>query len=685
MGVSTNWLKKYVDYTWSAEELAHALTMAGIAIEGVDDVDGDKILDLDLTPNRGDCLGLINLAREVAALTGTRVILPEIKIRESADDINSYIRVKIKDPDLCRRYAARVVKNVKIAPSPEWMQEALIHSGIRPINNVVDVTNYVMLETNQPLHAFDYSLLEGDKRIVVRRAMDGEQFTTLDDVERHLGSSMLVITDGTRPVALAGIMGGQNTEISETTTTVLLESANFDPVNTRRTSRQLALRSDSSIRFEKGVDINGTIFALDRAAQLIQELAGGEVVSGVCDIYPHPQSPLTISLRPKRVNELLGTNLSTDDIIDYLQRLSLEVKKSETNDTLQVVAPTYRPDLQIEEDLIEEVARLHGYNLIPSQLPGGASTGGLTPYQAFQVRTRNTIASSMKEVINYSFINKEMFDHVMLPDDDYRRNALAIANPLSEEQGVMRTLLMPGLLNTISRNLARRNQNLAFFEMGSVFIPGQEKLPSEILKLGVAVSGQSDINWKVSPVEWDFFYLKGVVEDLFQQLGIRNARFEAGTAPGFHPGRTAVISCGEEEVGILGEVHPQVLENFDIRNRVIFTELELEKLYNHATLRVMTESIGRFPAIERDLAVLLPIEVPASKAVDTMRRVGGPFLHDVLIFDLFTGEGVAQGFKSMAFRLTFRSDEGTLIDEQINPVMEEIIEQLEEKLAAKLR
>jgi phenylalanyl-tRNA synthetase beta chain len=685
MGVSTNWLKKYVNYTWSADELAQALTMAGIAIEGVDDVDGDKILDLDLTPNRGDCLGMINLAREVAALTGTHVVLPEIKIQESADDISSFIKVEIKDPDLCGRYAARAVKNVKIGPSPEWMQEALLHSGIRPINNVVDVTNYVMLETNQPLHAFDYSLLEGDKRIVVRRAVNGEQFTTLDDVERHLESSMLVITDGHRPVALAGVMGGQNTEISDTTTTVLLESANFNPVNTRRTSHQLALRSDSSIRFEKGVDINGTIFAINRATQLIQELAGGEVVSGICDVYPNPQSPLTISLRSKRVNALLGTDLSTDDIIDYLQRLSLVVKKSETNDTLQVVAPTYRPDLQIEEDLIEEIARLHGYNLIPSQLPKGASTGGLTSYQNFQVRTRNTIASSMEEVINYSFINKDMFDRVMLPTDDYRRNALAIANPLSEEQGVMRTLLMPGLLTTISRNLARRNQNLAFFEMGSVFMPGKEKLPSEVLKLGVAVSGHGDINWKVSPLEWDFFYLKGVLEDLFQQLGIRDARFTAGTAPGFHPGRTAVVSCGEDEVGIIGEVHPQVLDNFDIRNRVVFTELEMEKLYKHATPRVMTESIGRFPAIERDLAVLLPIEVAASEAVETMRRVGGPFLHDVLIFDLFTGGGLAQGVKSMAFRLTFQSDEGTLVDEQVNMFMEEIIKQLQENLAAKLR
>jgi phenylalanyl-tRNA synthetase beta chain len=683
MGISTNWLKKYVDYKWSAEELAQALTMAGIAIEGVDDVDGDKVLDLDLTPNRGDCLGMINLAREVAALTGAQVTLPEINIQESPDDIKSYIDVEIKDPDLCRRYAARVVKNVKIGPSPAWMQDALIHSGIRPINNVVDVTNYVMLETNQPLHAFDYSLLSEDKRIVVRRAVKGEKFTTLDDVERVLEDSMLVITDGKKPVALAGVMGGQNTEISDDTTTVLLESANFDPVNTRRTSQKLALRSDSSIRFEKGVDINGAIFAINRAAQLIQELAGGQVVSGICDVYPQPQPPKTIKLRPQRVNELLGTDITAEQIISYMKRLSFPVKKSK--DGLDVVVPTYRPDLQVEVDLIEEVARLHGYNLIPSQLPPGASSGGLTPYQKFQVKIRNTMASNMREVINYSFINKEMLDRVMLPDDDYRRKALAIANPLSEEQGIMRTMLMPGLLMNVSRNLARRNQNLSFFEMGSVFIPGKEKLPSEVLKLGAVVSGSSSINWKAAPLELDFYYLKGLVEDLFQQLGVTDGQFEASVAPGFHPGRTAIIRCGEDEVGIIGEVHPQVLENFDIKNRVVLTELEIEKLYKHAAPRVMTESIGRFPAVERDLAVLLPLEVAAARAVDTIRKAGEPLLRDVLLFDLFTGGQLGTDIKSMAFRLIFQSDEGTLTDEEVNPVIERIIKQLQESLGAKLR
>jgi len=565
------------------------------------------------------------------------------------------------------------------------MQEALIRSGIRPINNVVDVTNYVMLETNQPLHAFDYHLLSEGKRIVVRRAYSGEKFTTLDDVERVLEENMLLITDGEKPVALAGVMGGQNTEINDNTTTVLLESANFDPVNTRRTSQKLALRSESSMRFEKGVDINGAIFAINRAAQLIQELAGGEVVSGICDVCPRPQSPPTIKLRPQRVNEILGTQLTADEVIGYLKRLSFTVEPGADQDSVHVTVPTYRPDLQIEVDLIEEVARLHGYNAIPSQLPQVASAGGLTSYQQFQAHIRDIMAANLREVINYSFINRDMFDRIMLPPEDYRRNAVVIANPLSEEQGVMRTLLMPGLLTSISRNLARRNQNPAFFEMGAVFIPGEGKLPNEVLKLGAAVSGRSDISWKMPPFELDFYYLKGLVEDLFRQIGVKNGRFEAAVAPGFHPGRTAVIKCGEEEVGIIGEVHPQVLDNFEIKDRVVLTELEVEKLYKHAVPRAMTESIGRFPAVERDLAVLLPLDTAAAEAIGVIRTAGEPLLRDVVIFDLFTGGQLPQDVKSLAFRLTFRSDEGTLTDSQVKEAIDNIVKELEQKLGAKLR
>lgn len=685
MGVSTEWLKKYVDYDWSAEELAHNLTMAGIAVEGVEAIDNDQVLELDLTPNRGDCLGMINLAREVAALAGSKLKVPDIFLRENEEKISDYIKVDIDAPDLCSRYAARVVKNVKIGPSPEWMQEALLHSGIRPINNVVDITNYVMLEANQPLHAFDYRLLP-EQRILVRRAHAGEHIVTLDDVDRVLDQDVLVITDGIKPVALAGIMGGQNTEISESTNMVLIESAHFDPVNTRRTSRKVNLRSDSSIRFEKGTDIQGVIFAVNRAAQLMQDLAGGEVVNGICDAYPQPRRLHTIKLRPDRVNQILGTDLSTAEIKGYLDRLSLPVQMTADKEALEVQVPTYRPDLQMEVDLIEEVARLHGYNRLPSELPAGPTTrGGLNPYQRFQAKVRNTMASSLREVINYSFINNDVFDRIMLPEDDPRRNVIRIANPLSEEQGVMRTMLVPGLLWNISRNLARRNQNLAFFEMGAVFIPGDDKLPRESLKLCAAVAGRSQTSWLQRPVEMDFFYLKGILEDLMNQIRVADWKLVASQPAGFHPGRTATIICHNEEVGVIGEIHPQVMENFDIKTRTVVMELDVEKLYEYAAPIAMTESIVRFPAIERDIAVLLPLETASAAVVDLIQESCRPLLKDVTLFDLFTGGQLEPGLKSMAFRLVFQSDSGTLKDDDVNPIIEKVLEALQARLGARLR
>ncbi|HPT69901.1 MAG TPA: phenylalanine--tRNA ligase subunit beta, partial [Syntrophomonas sp.] len=479
MAVSINWLKKYVDIPWTPQELAHRLTMAGIAIEGVEEIIGDSVMELDLTPNRGDCLGMINLAREVAALQHIDVKIPELNIRESREKVDDYIKVEIADPDLCLRYAARMVKNVKIKPSPEWLQTCLVNSGIRPINNVVDITNYVMLETNQPLHAFDYDLLSEAKKILVRRASQDEKIVTLDDVERTLDKDMLLITDNGRPVALAGIMGGQNTEIGEDTVNVLLESACFHGVGVRKTSRKLALRSDSSIRFEKGSDVNGLIYALNRAADLIQELAEGEVAQGICDQYPDPMVPRTILLRPQSVNDLLGIILSKDEIKGYIEDLKFPVR--EESDGLMVYVPTYRPDIELEADLIEEVARLHGYENIPASFPSDASRGGLTPYQSFRDKIKEAMARSLYEVMTYSFITPRYFDKLCLPEDNMLRDTVKVANPLSEEQSVMRTMLLPGLLETVSRNLARKNNNLAFFEMGKVFFPLDNGLPREEL------------------------------------------------------------------------------------------------------------------------------------------------------------------------------------------------------------
>lgn len=684
MGVSIKWLKEYVDFDWQPEDLAHNLTMAGVAVEGIENTDNDTIMELDLTPNRGDCLGLINLAREVAALNGTDIRIPDLKIMENGENINDYITVRIDAPDLCPRYTARMIKNVTLKPSPAWMQEYLTNSGIRPIDNVVDVTNYVMLETNQPLHAFDYSLLGEDHTIVVRRAKPEEQFTTLDDVERELDRNMLVITDGSKPVALAGVMGGLNTEINDNTTTVLLESACFLGTNIRRTSNKLALRSDSSIRFEKGTDINGVIYAVNRAANLIQELAGGEVVSGICDTYPAPQVPKKILLRPERVNYLLDTSIASQEIKGFLTRLKFNV--SEVKDYLMVEIPTYRPDIEMEVDLIEEVARLYGYQNIPTNLPyGPTTTGGLTPYQKFRDQVKSLMSHQLYEVINYSFINPAWLDMLLIPEDSELRNVVKIANPLSEEHSVMRTLLLPGLLATVSRNLARKNENLAMFEMGSVFYPDIQGLPGDKLKLAAIVAGSTNVNWLKNKVDMDFYYLKGIVENLLNQLGVTGYRFRAATDYGYHPGRTAFIQMGERVLGILGEIHPLVLQKFSIKPRACAFELDMEMLFEFSSRKILMEDIARYPSIERDIAIIVDLNLEVDKAISVIKGAENQLLREVVVFDIYSGEQVPQGSKSIAFKLKFQAGDRTLTEDEVNQSISVVLEALKNKLDARLR
>ncbi len=682
MGVSIKWLKKYVDFNWSAEELAHRLTMAGIAVEGVNREDDDYILDLDLTPNRGDCLGMINLAREVAALSGSSLQLPTVMVQENKENISKLVKVEIEAPELCQRYAARLIKNVKIKESPQWMQEALIHSGIRPINNIVDVTNYVMLECNQPLHAFDYRLV-GNK-ILVRRAHPGEKFTTLDEVERQLDEDMLVITDGSRPVALAGVMGGLNTEIHDATVDVLLESAWFLGPNIRRTSRKVGLRSDSSMRFEKGTDINGVIYAANRAAMLIQQLAEGEVAAGICDVYPDPRKSLQVTLRPQRVNYLLGAEISPAAIRSYLERLQFAVK--DNKGSLAVDIPSYRPDIEMEVDLIEEVARLHGYDKIEPGLPGGETIpGGLTRYQRFRDEIKNIAAQSLNEVVNYSFISEENFDHLLLPPESPLRKVVKVANPLSEEQGVMRTLLLPGLLQNISTNLARKNENLAFFELASVFHPSPQGLPIEKLKLGGIVCGHHDLNWTKQRIEMDFFYLKGIVENLLWHLGLDQCEFAVAHNVSYHPGRSAVLRYFGDEIGIIGELHPLVLLNYGIKQPSCAFELDIEKLYTHRRTRLRVDRIARYPAVERDIAVVLNHKVTAAEALAVIRDAEKELLKDVVVFDIYTGAQVAEGYKSVAFKMTFQSLDRTLTENEINSSVSRILERLQQDVKAELR
>lgn len=685
MGASLKWLSEYVDITGSAEQLAADLTMAGIAVEGIEDMEDDQALVLDLTPNRGDCLGMINLAREVAAVRNEALRLPAIDVEENGEEVSDYIRISIEAPELCWRYSARVIKNVRPVASPPWLQQRLLSAGVRPVNVPVDVTNYVMLEYNQPLHAFDYDLLDKEHHIIVRRARDGETIVTLDDVERTLDGDTLLITDNGRPVALAGIMGGQNTMISDDTRNILLESACFQNTSIRRSSRRVGLRSDSSIRFEKGTDPNGCVTAADRAAMLMRALGGGEIVGGVADAYPRPVAEQEIYLRYARIERVLGIPLSAGIVADGFKRLRFDY--SADSEGLMVTVPTYRPDITREEDLIEEIARLYGYENIPATMPASGAQGGYTPWQSFRQELRAALAVRLREVICYSFINPQNFDKLRLAAEDPRRGAVAIANPLSEEQGVMRTLLLPGLLETVARNLARKNENPAFFELGAVYYPpaGDDIMPVEKIKLGIAISGESASGWHNRPSPMDFYYLKGILELLCAQFNIDGLRWLKAEHPAWHPGRSARVMLGENEIGIMGEVHPLVCGAYDIKPRVCALELDVAALFAAAQERAMREPITRYPEVERDLALLVDRSLPVEELLRVMREQGGDLLRQVKLFDVYTGEPIAGDKKSVALRLCFRSSERTLTEEEVNEPLTAVLDAVKKSLGAALR
>jgi phenylalanyl-tRNA synthetase beta chain len=685
MRLSLEWLKDYIELDISAQELAHRLTMAGITVENIEELENDMVLELDLTPNRGDCLGIINIAREVSALTGKPLDIPQAQPDELDEKIEDYVKITIQS-SLCKRYGARVMKNVRVAPSPVWMQERLLKAGIRPINNVVDVTNYVMLETNQPMHAFDYELLEG-RQIVVREAQAGEELVTLDGSSRELQPGMLVIADAVKPVALAGIMGGESSEIGEDTTTILLESAIFDGTSIRRTAKKVGLRTESSMRFEKGVDIGGVVLALDRAARLLEILGAGEVVQGVCDVYPHPAERVTIRLRPDRVNYVLGTSITAAEIEGFLKKLRFPVEVHA--DHMLVDIPSYRPDLTIEEDLIEEVARLYGYDNISSQLEPAVPTHGYrTDYQRFQEKLLAFATHRMHQVITYSFINPRWLDTLGIPEDNHLRNTVKVANPFSEEQGIMRTTLLPGLLEVVSRNLARRNEDLTLVEKGSVFWPNESDLqPREVLMMAGMVTGKVSGGWQVTGSEMDFFYLKGLIEDLLGKLHLPEVKFLPFMPEhSYHPGRTAAITVEGKQLGTIGEIHPQVLKRADIDKRVCAFEIDVLKLFEAVSLHQhQVRGISKYPAVKRDLALVVSEETNAADLAETIKKAGTDLLAKVDLFDVYRSPQIGQDKKSLAYALTFQSYQSTLQDDEISGIVERILQKTAEVHGASLR
>lgn len=657
-----------------------------VDVLGLDDV----VLELELTPNRSDCLSMRNVAREVAAVTGGKLKIGQDEEYPMEGPGAEMTRIDIEDTDLCRRYVAKIIKNVKIKPSPMWLQHRLMAAGVRPISNVVDVTNYIMLETGQPLHAFDYDTLK-ENRIIVRRAKVGEVLVTLDEQKRELNPEMLVIADAEGPVALAGVMGGLVTEVTENTKTILLESAFFHGINIRKTSKALGLGSEASTRFEKNVDLEQTAFVANRAAQLMAQLGGGEAIEGYVDCFPQPETREPITLRLNRTNQILGTDIHASEIEKIMTSLDITILEKKNDDWL-VKVPSYRRDLEGEIDLIEEVARIYGYDNIPTTLPYGATTQGI---RSFKQRVRQKaeellIAMGMIEVITYSFINPKHMEQLRMPKDHTLSKTVAVKNPLSEEQGVMRTTIIPGLLETVKRNLNKRNKNLMFFEMGMVYIPEgfpeERELPLEKLMLSGAVTGKREKSWNISEVEYDFYYVKGILENMFNELGLNSCSYQQATdIPWLHPGRAAAISCKDNVLGYVGEIHPSVQEKYNAEQRIIIFEIDFDKIVEIYEENIRYQPITKYPAVTRDLGVIVPEDVSAKDMMDTLRESGKDWLQEVRLFDLYKGKQIENGFKSMAFSLTWQAKDKTLTDDEVNALHQEIEKSLHDKYKADLR
>ncbi len=660
-------------------------TSLGLDIKPVLGLD-DAILELDLTPNRGDAMSMVGVAREVAALLGQKLRLPDIDVDETDESIDGRVKIDIKDTELCRRYVGKLFTGLKVGPSPGWMQERLRAAGVRPISNIVDITNYVMMELGQPLHAFDYDTLR-EGHIIVRRAEDGEVLVSLDGVERRLNSDMLVIADPGGPVAVAGVMGGLATEVTENTRNVLLESAWFNPISIRKTSRVLGLRSESSSRFEKGIDLTGCHRAARRAAKLLAEMGAGQVASGVVDNYPVPHVPKTIVLRPERIEHLVGTEINPDACREILNALEFGVQKNDQG--LMVTVPGHRPDVSLEVDLIEEVARLHGYNLVPTTLPYGPTTqGARTREQSLAIAVKDRMASlGFREVVTYSFTSPDVFNKINLAGDSPLRGAMPLQNPLSEEHSVMRTVMLPGLLDVLRRNANRRVTSLSIFELGKVYLPQRDALlPDERQLLAAAAMGRTSRGWNKPSLEKDFYYIKGVLESLLAQSGVSGASFEPlKDDPSYHPGRAARLTAGGQLLGVLGEVHPDVVEKYELSGRVVAMEIDFAILASMTGKAGKYKQIPRFPGIERDLAVVVELRVPVREIIGVVKKSGGNLLRQVELFDVYQGEQVQQGFQSLAFSLTFRADDRTLTDDEVAGPMNAIRENLAGKFGAQLR
>ena len=632
----------------------------------------DALIEFEITSNRPDCRSIIGIAREAAVTLGKELKYPEIKVQACDEEMSFEIDIQT---DLCKRYCGRVVKDVKVGPSPYWMQRKLIEAGMRPISNIVDITNYVMLELGQPLHAFDLDDIKYNK-MTVKMAEEGEKFTTLDGVERTLTSDMLVIGNQDKTLDLAGIMGGENSEIKDTTTSIFIEGASFAKENIRATSKKLGLRTEASSRFEKGIDINLAEEAVNRACQLIEELGCGTVLNGMLDYYPQKEEVQKVTVNPVRINKLLGVNVPMDKFINILESLEFKCNLV-SSEVLELEVPTFRLDITEDADILEEIARIYGYDNIPSaSLEGNATAGVKTEKQKFIDNVKsNSIACGLNEILTYSFVSPRGVDKINLPADDEKRNFVKIMNPLGEETSVMRTTLIPNMLDVISTNISHKVEEVSAFECGNTFIP-QEGLPIETKKYCVGMYGK----------EVDFFVLKGVIESVLNNVGLKGYEIEPETTNlTFHPGRCAKIVYNNIYIGTFGELHPDVIEKYNLGQRVYVAEINIDTVFENLNLTKSYNPLPKYPSTSRDIALIVKDEVFVKQIEDIIKANGEDLVESYKLFDVYKGAQIEEGHKSIAYSITYRSKDKTLTDEDVAKVHEKILSELSEKLNANLR
>ena len=628
----------------------------------------DTVFEYEITSNRVDCFSVLGIAREAAATFRKPFLPPIVEVKANGEDVNDYISVQVEDKDLCKRYCARVVKNVKIEPSPEWMQRRLAACGIRPINNLVDITNYVMEEYGQPMHAFDLATLAG-RKIVVKRASEGDTFVTLDGQERKLDQNILMINDAEKPVGIAGIMGGENSKITDDVKDMVFEAACFDGTNIRLSAKRLGLRTDASGKFEKGLDPNNALEAINRACQLIEMLGAGEVVGGVVDIYDEVRQPKRISFEPEKMNRLLGTGIGSGQMLDYFKTIGLEYDESSS----EVVVPTFRQDLECLADLAEEVARFYGYDNIPSSLPQGEATAGKLSYKLRIEGIAKDIAEfcGFSQGMTYSFESPKVFDKLLLPEDSSLRQTVDILNPLGEDFSIMRTTTLNGMLTSLSTNYNRRNKNVRLYELGNVYLPKAvpvTELPDERMQFTLGMYGDGD-----------FYTMKGVVEEFLEKVGMKKiVRYDKDAGkPFLHPGRQANILYAGEVIGYLGEVHPQVLDNYNIGDRAYIAILDMPTIYDKTTFDRKYEGIAKYPAVSRDISMIMPKSLQVGDVEEVIRKKGGSLLESYQLFDIYEGAQIQMGYKSVAYSIVFRAKDHTLEEKEVSEIMDKILGALE--------